>query len=606
MVLATLLILPQGMLPSSASPESTKYLISVSPTRIQEGLDTNTTLNLYDANASTTYTYKLNVTSPSGDSYFANVTVTTDETGVGSNMTEFLSDFADATTKYVGTYNVAVNGTLATSNFTVGLTDKLRYLRSETVDIRGSGYAPNETVIVDLKFGSSSVSTFPFSINASSEGVVTSSWQIPADATLGVYTLSISNATADGTVKTPADVQTFNVEGICEIQVRNLASQTVAGVSVEVWNATSGKDLNMKNATDDSGLVKFSLGVGNYTFKAFLTHLGNEVKIGERNWTFTGDATLPLSVNLSNLKLLVQDAKDTPIPFTDLNLTYNYTTRDNETIQEPPTSFITPINGTVILQNVFTNISYRIEARRYGFLFNITSIPNLPPQDWNNITIIAPTCTMVVHMLDSTDKPAVGLDVKAYEWSSGISEALQSNQTDSNGNATFSFTFGRYRLKMYNDTTFVSESTVDLVQNPLFLVIRLDIYKVNLTVLVVDYFGQPLPNASIEFQRKINSNYETAQTRATESNGVASFTNVIGGDSRVYASVAGSPSEAQYLYLADSKQITFRFDGYVSVVGYALETSQFVTVIILLIIIVAFAIASTYKRLGNLLQRRRK
>lgn len=391
-------------------------------------------------------------------------------------------------------------------------------------------------------------------------------------------------------------------ENICEIQVRNLANKTLAGVSVEVWNATSGLYLNLSNETDDTGLVKFSLEAGNYTFKAFL----KDVEVGAVNQNVTENVELQLTCDrLSNLQLSVTDAMDAPISFIKLNLMYNYTTRDNETIPETG-SFTTNINGTVRLLNVFTNISYNIEARRYGFLFNTTLIESLPAQDWNNITIIAPTYTMVVQALDSAGNPAVGLNVEAYEWSSGIGEALQSSLTNSNGNATFSLTFGRYILRMYNDSTFVSEATVDLVQNPLFLVIHLDVYKVKLNVLVVDYFGQPIPNASVELQRKINSNYETTQTEVTGSNGVASFINIIGGDTQVYASVAGSPSEAQYLYLTDSNQIIFKFDRYVAIAGYALETSQFVTIIILLIIIVAFIIASTYKKLPRLLQRRRK
>jgi len=393
-------------------------------------------------------------------------------------------------------------------------------------------------------------------------------------------------------------------ENICEIQVRNLANQTLAGVSVEVWNATSGLYLNLSNETDDTGLVKFSLEAGNYTFKAFL----KDVEVGAVNQNVTENVALQMKCDkLSNLKLSVTDAMDTPIPFINLNLMYNYTTRDNETIPETG-SFTTNINGTVRLLNVFTNISYIIETLRYGFLFNTTFIENLPAQAWNNITIIAPTYSLFVQVLDSNGASAVGLNVKAYEWSSGINgEPLQLEQTNSNGNVTFSLTVGRYRLRVYNDTTFANEFTVDLVQNPLFKVIFIDVYKVDLRVLVVDYFGQPIPNVSVELQRKSNSDYVTTQTQTTGSNGVASFSGIIGGDSRVSVSVAGRQGEAQYVYVAGPvTDVMFKMDGYVSVAGYALETSQFVTIIILLTIIVAFIIASTYKRLPRLLQRRRK
>jgi len=390
---------------------------------------------------------------------------------------------------------------------------------------------------------------------------------------------------------------------ICEIQTTNLANQTVAGVSVEVWNATSGLYLNLWNETDETGRVQFMLEAGNYTFKAFWKN----VEVGAVNQNVTETVALQLNCSrLSNLKLAVTNETGTPIPGIDLNLKYNYTTRDTETMSETG-SFTTNINGTVTLQNVFTNISYLIEARRYGFLFNTTLTSPLPAQDWNNITIIAPTYTMFVQVLDSKDDYVEGLEVAAYEWSSGISKSLQSKRTDSNGNVTLSLTFGRYRLRLYKDTEFLNEVTVDLIQNQSSFVVHSDVYNVDLRVFVFDYFGQPIPNVLVEFQRKVDSDYKKVQNKTTASNGIASFEDIIGGDSRVYVSVAGRPGETQYLYLVGpTKDVVFKMGGYVSIVGYALETSQFVTIVTLLILIVAFIIASTYKRLSSLIHRRRK
>lgn len=595
------------MLPSSASPESTEYSISVSPTRIQEGLDTNITLNLRDATANTTYTFKINVTSLADVSYLFNLTVSTDETGSGSNMTKFLRDFANTTTDYVGIYRIAVNETLATSNFTVGLTDKLKYFRSDTVSIRGSGYTPNETVIVDLKFDNSSVSTFPRSINASLEGVVTSSWQIPVNASLGVYTLAMSNATTGGTVKTPADIQTFTVEGLCEIQTRTPANETVAGVTVEVYNATTGVAFNIPpQDTNETGWVRFILAGGNYTFKAFW----NNVEVGAVNKTVAGNVVVSLTVWLSNIKLTVTDKDANPLPWIDLNLKYNLTLKDTILPVSKTDPFTTNVTGSIQIMNMFTNISYLIEASRYGFLFNTTSVKNLTT-GWNNITIIAPTYTMSVHVTDSKGTSAVGLKVEAYEWSSGIGEPVQPPvTTDDEGNVTLSLTFGKYRLRLYKDDAFLKEVTVDLLNqslNQYFFVIHIDVYKVDLSVRVVDFFGQPIPNVLVVFQRNVDSNYEIVENETTSSDGVAWFSGIIGGDSRVYVSVAERQGETQYVYVVGPlTDVVFKMDGYVAVAGYALETSQFVTMVLLLILIIAFIIASTYKRLGSLLQRRRK
>jgi len=389
----------------------------------------------------------------------------------------------------------------------------------------------------------------------------------------------------------------------CEIQTRNLVNQAVADVSVEVWNATSGVYINVLNKTDETGQVRFVLEAGDYIFKAFW----KDMEVGAVYQPITENTTLLLPVRLSNLKVSVTDDTGAPIPLVDLNLQYNYTTRVGRIISETG-SFTTNINGTVTLESTFTSISYLIEARRYGSLFNTTFIESLPIQDWNNITIIAPTYAMIVQVLGSQGTPATGLEVAAYEWSSGIEQpAKQPVPTDDNGNATLFLTFGRYRLRMYSDTTFVNEVSVDVVQNPTFLVVHSDIYNVSLSVLVVDYFGQPIPNVSVEFQRKVDSNYQTAKIETTEADGVARFKGIIGGDARVSLTVAGRPSETQYLYLVgSSKEVIFKLGGYVAVAGYALETSQFVTIMLVLILTVGFVLSSTYKRLPRLFQRERK
>jgi len=388
----------------------------------------------------------------------------------------------------------------------------------------------------------------------------------------------------------------------CVIQVRNLANQAVAGVTVEVWNTTSY--LNLWNNTDATGQADFMLETGNYTFKAFW----KDVEVGAVDWNVTEDVTLRLDVRLSNLKLTVKDETGAPIPLVGLTLMYNYTTRANETIQEPPASFTTNINGIVQLQNVFTNISYLIEARRYGFLFNTTLTPPLPTQDWNNITITAPKLTMSVHVMDSNGASAVGLNVKAFEWSSGTGEPAQPAVTTNNdGNVTLALTFGKYRLRLCKGDVFVNEVTIVLTQNQSSFVVRIEIYNITLNVLVVDYFGQPISNVSVAFQRKNNSSYQTTESQTTGADGVARFNDIIGGHSQVSVSLAGGPSETQFLYLVGpTRDVVFKMDGYVAVGGYALETSQFVTVVVLLILIVAFVIASTYKRLLGLLQKRKK
>ena len=383
---------------------------------------------------------------------------------------------------------------IAASGFTVGLTDKLDYLRSENVNIHGSGYKANEKVLVDLRLGNVSISGFPRPVNASAEGVVTDSWTIPSNASLGVYTVSLFNATT--TVKPISDVQSFRVGVNCEVQTKNLANEPVANVTVEVYNATTSSFIDYQE-TNETGWTRFILTPGNYTFKAFWRN----VEVGVINQTVTENILLPITINLSNIGITVIDESFAALPFIDLVLKYNYTDRYNSTFSETQ-SFTTNLKGYVQVLNVFTNIDYVIEARRDGLLFNTTFVRNLSG-GWNNITIIAPTYTMFVTVLDSKNAAAKGLTVKAYDWSSGIGgEPLQLVQTDSDGNVTFSFTVGKYILRLYYGTTFLNEVTVNL-QNQTSLTIQCNVYNVDLNVFVVDFLGQPIPNVSVELQRKI-------------------------------------------------------------------------------------------------------
>jgi 5-hydroxyisourate hydrolase-like protein (transthyretin family) len=593
--------LPQGILPISAAAT---YSLSVSPTRIQEGLDTNITLSLSGGGINQTYTFQVNVTTSARVSFLKNFHVITNAAGVGSNTTNFWKDFSSpANTNRTGTYTVSVNQTLATpSSFTVGLTDKTIYLRSETVNIRASGYTANESVVTDLKYGSTSVSTFPRAFNATAEGIVSLSWVIPADGALGTYAVSVANATPTGTMKTPTDIQTFTVEGACEIQAVNLDGQALANVTVEIYNGTSGAFLNLAQDTNSTGWIAFVLGAGNYTFKAFWRN----VEVGSITRNITENVSFALEVNLSNLKLTVQNDAGTPLPWVDLYVSYNYTTRVPETIPETSV-FTTDLDGKVILQNVFTNINYRVSARRYGLVLTTTTIQSLPVQAWNNITVVPPTYTMLVKVLGSTGNPAAGLQASAYEWSSGTNEALESKPTDSQGNASFALTAGRYRLRFFKDSVFLNEVTVDLTQDQLSLVVKIDIYNIDLHVVVVDYFGQPMPNVSVEFQRKVDSSYQVVATQITGADGTASFDGVVGGDSLLQASLAGKIIMSQSLYLDEpSRQVMFKLGTYVSILGFVIDAGVFVTIVLVLIMVIAFILLSIRGKLHHLRSRQKK
>jgi len=584
--------------------------VSALPARIQEGDNTTLTIEMHQATPDKTYTFEINVIDPTGASFAVNATIKTNTTGFGEEAVEYWSDFKDnANTNYVGTYSVAVKNTttnkaIATTTFTVGLTYQLKHKRSQTVLIKGSGYKANENVTIDIKLKPReiSVSGYPKNITADGKGVVNHTWN-PKNATPGVYTVSITNATTPGTTKKPSDSQDFYVEvWQVQIQALNLANETVADLTIKVDNKTEVPEefLGLSESTNQTGWASFMLATGNYTFKGswkdvpvgrFPTDVSefvsveNDTVIAQESW-----------VQLLNLKITVLDeATDEPLPFVQLRFKYNYTVEPDKIVTEK-IDFETNFTGTVYLRNMFINSSYVIEANRYGFSeLSLPPIRNKITPQGKDITIKFPVYTAFVHVADSEGNSVDGVRVEAYEWSSGLA---QKGTTDSDGNVTFSLTFGRYIVRVYNGTVFLNETIMDLTQNQSSFVVFLSLYPINFTVVALDYFRQPIPNAMVKIERKTDAKYEaTALQGFTGSNGRVTFSNILGGDSRISIYIRGQLGGVKEIHLTSSEQVTFYLTSYVVIGGYAMEASQLVTAIAIAMLVVAFALALGYKRL---------
>ena len=589
MIFALLLLAPVLTRTVSTLDDAANSLevsVSTSPTRIQEGDNTTIFAEIRQATPDKTYTLGINVTNPAGTFSALNVTITTDVIGSGSNSKEYPEAFTEANTDYVGTYlvavkNVTTNEILTNTSFTVGLTDKLKYARNETVMIKGSSYTANENFTINIKLNETPVAEYP-NITASALGIVNCTWQIPHNATPGVYTASIANAT----VKNPPDIQEFYVE-VWQVQIlaRNLANEPVVDLAIKVYNNTivPAQFLNLSQPTNETGWSAFMLAIGNYTFKAFW----KQIEVGNIHINISNDTISEEErwVQLSNLEItVVEDATSKSLPFITLRLEYNNTIETTET----------NLSGTALMHNLFTNVNYTVRAERYGLPLPPFQI-EISPQPLNELTVRFPTYTMFIHVEDSKKNPVEGVRVEAYEWSSGLT---QDKTTGSDGNVTFSLTFGRYKIRVSNGTVLLYETIVDLTQNQSSFLIYLSNYNIDFTVEVVDYFRQPFPNAMVKIERNTGTRYEvTAPSGFTGPDGQVTFSGILGGDSRISIYVGGRLSGTRDLYLTDSEKVTFNLNRYVVIAGYAVETSQFVTAIAIAVLVVVFIVALAYKRL---------
>jgi len=563
------------------------------PLQLQEGANTTTWVNVTGGKPNTIYAANITVEDPANNAYTSLTELTTNTTGYGENYVTYPTNFTvGAHTNYTGKYPVAFNETLATSEFSVGLTNATEYTIFQTVNIQAANYTnPAEHAWVNITYnGETIISENVTALNS----LIETNWTIPIDAPIGNYTVTITNSTTPGTRKPEDDTQQFVVKKpvfTVQIKAENLNSEPLSNILVEAHNKTAKVEAESTNAT---GVATLLLEMANYTFKAVL----KEVEVGVLpNQSIIenkmGNKALPLTCNLTNIKILVTDEASAPVPFISLTANYSYTTRLNTSNQETLT-FTTNYTGTWKLRNMFTNISYFIEARRYGHIFNQTYIERMAVSPWFNIAIILPTYTALIHVVDSQNNVAEGVKVEAYEWSKGIGQPDQSYTTNSDGNVTFSLTFGKYKLRAYKDDVFLNEITIDLIQNQSSFIFHLTTFNIDLTVTVIDYFGQPIPNAVVKVEQK--TTVESVES-TTGPDGRVTFNISLGGDSRISIYIGGQLIEAQDLYLTNSKQVTFNLNRYVAIAGHAVETSQFVTAIALAILVVVFIVALTYKRL---------
>jgi hypothetical protein len=190
------------------------------PEYAQEGDEVALNMSVTGGLANTVCNFTVMVTDPAGtESNNYNVSFTTDANGFGYNITNFPTDFSTgATSNFTGTYTLVANRTLpgnivnaATASFDIGLTNASTYERFETVNVKTSGWIPNQNLTVTIKNPSMQNVSVWDPVNAT-DGTWTGDWTIPWDASAGIYTVEVVNATGDG--KAVDSIQTFTVSSV--------------------------------------------------------------------------------------------------------------------------------------------------------------------------------------------------------------------------------------------------------------------------------------------------------------------------------------------------------------------------------------------------------
>ena len=520
-------------------------------------------------------TVKLTNTTDTGD-WFANITYPDQTLFSGSN------------TNYTGLYRIYFNKTqnLAENSFFVGITDKSEYHREEVVQIKAVGYQPNQTANITVTFPNTN-KTVSWQVNASQQGTINTTWpgNVPSNASIGDYNITISSGAP---IKPVRDSQLFSIPGYqIEVYTRNLAGDAVPQILVEALDQAT----NIKNngTSDENGIARFRLESGNHTFEPFWR---GKVKVPEmQNVTITGNATYYLKCELTNMKITVKDTDENLIPFVYLNITYQYVTTKEGNVTKENMTGETDLSGLFFINSTLTHINYTINASRYEIVFNKNNntIQDLPAKAWFNVTIVCPPKTLTLNVTENHRNPLTNARVELIEQMGGIAYTKFSNDS---GIAVINCTFGNYTLKVYKNNIFLNETFLEMF-NDTYREIYCKLYNLTVSVKLVDYFGQPIPNANVTWQA-----YGLQNSTLTKSDGIATFSNVIGGDLRmmVYLPSQSQPFEVTTSFIDSSRTIEIKLGKYVILAGFLVETSNLTTAMIIAATVLLVLLIEVYRR----------
>jgi hypothetical protein len=570
---------------------SVEALVPSPPAQLQEGSNVILNVTLTGGQPSTRYYANITVMLPAqlNTNYSRLIELSTTQTGTAHAEVTY-PDVAfqpsGSLTDYTGLYHVYFNLTtlLAEDQFFIGLTDKNEYHRQDPVAIHAVGYHTNENSTITITYAKTGANVHSEAVTASSEGVINAAWTVPSDALIGDYNITI---TPQVTPKSIIDSQLFTVPGYpINITTLNLANEPVAQILVEALDQATNTLYNGTSGVD--GIATVNLEKGNHTIDAFW----NDVKVGEINASITGESAYDLTCELTNLKITVQDKNGISIPSVSLYITYQYVTTKEGVSKTGSASGQTDLSGTFSFNSTLPRIGYTINASLYGVVFNTNNntVSDVPAQPTFQILILCPSRTLTLKILDYHLAAIPNARIELVEQTSGIFYAAV---TDNAGIVSVEVTFGKYQLRIFTGNILLNETVVEVFSDTQ-IEIRCILYNLQLSVVVVDYFGQSIPNVNV----MLRGPEQVTRSATTQTDGTATFGNLIGGNMQIIAYLTGREAsyEALNLQVEAPTAIEIKMGKYVLLGSFLIETSLLATLIIILAAVILFLSMEVYTR----------
>lgn len=567
---------------------TTGYSINASPSSVQEGSNAVLTVSVTGGQSGTSYSANVVVVLPSplGTTYSKTVTLgTPNEKGTASAQLTFPdSSFqpSGSLTNYAGTYTIYFNQSqsLARNTFSVNFIDSTTYHRGQTVTVRATGYQPNEPATLTVTSVKSGTTLDTASVTASADGIISTNWVVSSTASAGDYTIKLA---PQNTQKSIPDSETFTVTGYAiKVQTTNLAGEVVSGIAIQALDASTTTMYNAVSGSD--GIANFRLEQGTNVLTAFW----NGVNVGETNITVSADTTFTLRCQLTNIKITVRNTNGITMPFVDLNIVYHYQTGGAS--KTGSASGQTDSSGSFTLTSSLAGASYTIDASIYNQIFNSgnNTVTNLPTQATSQVFVICPSETVAINVVGYNQEAIPNARIELVELSNGL---FYSATTDSNGAAATQATFGMYRARVFRDNTLINETNVQVFSNSQQQ-IRCTLFGIQLSVAVVDFFGMPIPNANVTL------NGPEKFSAVTQSDGTATFNNIIGGNMQIIAQASGAKDAYQAMTLTVNQptSVQIKLDKYVALGPLLIQASSLITILIILLAIILFGLVEVYRR----------
>jgi hypothetical protein len=570
---------------------SVKALVPSAPTLLQQGSSVTLNVSITGGQASTAVNPEITVMLPSplNTNYSKVIPLTTSAKGTAQTELTFPDPSFQpegSLTNYTGTYQVYFNQTqqLATDQFFIGFTALNSYHRGQAVSMRAIGYAPNEEATITVTSVETSSVVHSAATTASSEGVISSSWTVPSNAAIGDYNITI---TPQNTPKLVPDSQLINIPGYTvTIKALNIAGDPVPQIEFEALDEATNKIYNATTEVDGKAAV--NLESGNHTVTAYW----NDVQVGEKKVSVTGESSFTLICELTNFKITVQNEEGFSLPFVQIDFTYQYvTTKDGQT-RTGSVSGQTDLSGTYVLNSTLPGISYTVNASLYGIVFNTgnNTVASLPAQSVAEAVVICPSYALELKVTGYTRAAIPDARLELVEVTNGL---FHGGATDNSGNSNVNVTFGKYRVRVYAENVLLNETVINVFGNTQSE-IRCTLYDIEVSVKVIDYFGQPISNAHVI----INGPGTETLSANTQASGIATFNNVIGGSLQVVAYPAGMENsyEAVNVQVDTPTSIQIKMAKYIRIGPFLVEASVLLTIMLLVSAVVLFLLIEVYRR----------